>query len=61
MDPEALERGLDPLEHLRHRVAILSRELGDVIAAVAVLGRLLPAPDRLDRSRNFAICAPESL
>ena len=49
MDPEALERCLDPLEHLRHRVALLGRELGDVVALVAVLRRLLPAPDRLDR------------
>ncbi len=40
---------LDPLEHRRHGIAGECRELGDVLAAVAVLGRLLPAPDRLDR------------
>ena len=49
MDPEALERRLDLLEHRRHRIALERGELGDVRALVAVLGRLLPAPDRLDR------------
>ena len=33
----------------RHRVARRARELGDVVAVVAVLGRLLAAPHRVDR------------
>ena len=49
MDAEALERLLDLLEHRRHGVARKLRQLADVVALVAVLGRLLPAPDRLDR------------
>src|SRR3954451_15968158 len=48
VDAEALHRGLDPLEHARHRVALLAPELGDVVASVAVLGRLLAEPGRLD-------------
>ena len=49
VDAEALERRLDPLEHGRHGIAGKRRELGDVLALVAVLGWLLPAPHRLDR------------
>ncbi len=49
VDPEPLERRLDLLEHPRHRVALDLRQLRDVRAPIAVLGRLLPAPDRLDR------------
>ena len=49
VDAEALERRLDPLEHRRHRIAGKRRELRDVLAVVAVLGRLLAAPHRLDR------------
>ena len=49
MDPEALERRLDLLQHRRDRVALHARKLDDVLAAVAVFGRLLPAPDRVDR------------
>ena len=48
VDAEALERRLDPLEHDRNSVAVELRELRDVIALVAVLGRLLAAPRRLD-------------
>ncbi len=48
VDAEALERRLDPLEHDRNRVAVELRELSDVVALVAVLGRLLAAPRRLD-------------
>ena len=48
MDTEALEGRLDLLEHPRQRVPRLARELGDVLAAVAVLGRLLAAANRLD-------------
>ena len=48
VDAEALEGRLDLLEHPRHGVARLPREVGDVVALVAVLGRLLAAPDRLD-------------
>jgi len=58
VDPEALQRRLDPLEHLRHRVALLGRELGDVLPLVTVLRRLLPAPDRLDRLAELRhLCA----
>ena len=49
VDPEALERRLDLRQHLGHRVALLARQLRDVLAPVAVLRWLLPAPDRLDR------------
>ncbi len=49
VDPEALHRALDRLEHLRHRVAGRLGELLDVGAAVAVLGHRLPATERLDR------------
>ena len=48
-DPEALERGLDLLQHPRNRIAGLLGEDGDIPSAVAVLGRLLPAPDRIHR------------
>ena len=46
---EALERGLDPREHRRHGIAGKRRELRDVLAPVATLGRLLAAAHRLDR------------
>ena len=49
MDPEALERLLDLRQHQRHGVAAQRREVGDVGALVAVLGRLLATPARLDR------------
>ena len=49
VDSEALERRLDALEHRRHGIAGKCGELGDVLAAVAVLGRLFAASDRLDR------------
>ena len=48
MDTEPLEGRLDLLEHPRHRVPRLPRELDDVLAAIAVLGRLLAAANRLD-------------
>ncbi len=48
MDAEPLERRLDPLEHDRNGVARKRRELDDVVALVAVLGRLLAAPYSLD-------------
>ena len=41
VDAEPLERRLDPLEHARHRVAGLRRDLRDVVAVVAV--RAAPA------------------
>ncbi len=49
MDPEALERLLDLLEHLRHGIAFERGQVGDVRAVVSVLGRLLAPPNRLDR------------
>ena len=49
MDPETLERGLDPPHHVRHRIAFELRELLDVGAAVAVLGRLLAPAHGVDR------------
>ena len=49
MDAEALERCLDLFQHPRHRVALERGETRDVVAVVAVLGRLLPPADRLDR------------
>ena len=49
MDPEALQRLLDPVQHLRHGIAGTLRELRDVLAAVAVLRRLLATPHRLHR------------
>ncbi len=48
-DPEPLQRRLDQAEHHRHGVAVDLRELGDVVAVVAVLGRLLAAAHRVDR------------
>ena len=48
VDAEALERRLDPLEHHRNRVAGERGELGHVRARVAVLRRLLTAPERVD-------------
>ena len=49
MDAEALERRLDPVDHRVNGVAVPLRELRDVRALIAVLGRLLAAPHRLDR------------
>ena len=49
MDPEALQRRLDPAQHLRHRVVRVLGQVGDVLALVAVLRRLLPTPPGLDR------------
>jgi hypothetical protein len=48
VDPEALQRALDPAQHLRNCVVRCGRELRDVRAAVAVCGRLLAAPGGLD-------------
>ena len=49
VDAEALERGLDLREHRRNRVAVqLGESQFDVLALVAVLGRLLSASPRLD-------------
>ena len=48
-DPEALQRSLDEVEHDRHGVAVDLRELGDVVAVVAILRRLLAAAHRVDR------------
>ena len=49
VDPEALERRLDPVAASAGTGSSGScRQLGDVVALVAVLGRLLPAPPRLD-------------
>ena len=36
-------------EHVRHRIAVVRGEIADVVAAVAVLRRLLPKPRRVDR------------
>ena len=49
VDPKALQRSLDRREHPRDRVALLLRELRDVLAVVAVLGRLLASPHGVDR------------
>jgi hypothetical protein len=49
VDPEPLERLLDPFENRRHGIALRARQLFDVFAAVAVLRRLLSAAYRLDR------------
>ena len=49
LDPEPLERRLDQRQHPRHRIAFVLRERGDVVAVVAVLGRLLAAAHGLDR------------
>src|SRR5262249_4194623 len=46
VDAKAVERVLDLLEHPRNRVARARRELVDVRAAIAGLGRLLPTPPR---------------
>ena len=48
VDAEALERGLDLLQHQRHRIALRRRDRR-CRRLVAVLGRLLPAPGGLDR------------
>jgi len=48
VDAEALEARLDLAEHVRDRVALEPRELLDVRAGVAFLGRRLPLPGRLD-------------
>src|SRR5215213_8119037 len=50
VESKALERALHLREHRRNWIAFASRELVDVRAVVAVLGRLLPAPARLDGS-----------
>ncbi len=49
MDAEPLQARLDQVQHARHRVALLARQVGHVGAPVAVVGRLLPAPRRFDR------------
>jgi len=48
VDAEALERGLDSSEHGRDRVSFLSSQVFDVRALVALLGKLLTPPTRLD-------------
>src|SRR5205823_489210 len=48
VDPEALERSLDLLQHRRNGIARRAGQLLDVGPAVAVLRRLLAAPPRLD-------------
>ena len=48
-DPEPLQRSLDQAEHDGHGIAVDLRELGDVVAVVAVLGRLLAATHGVDR------------
>src|SRR5215831_9642834 len=47
VDPEAVERLLDLLQHSGDRVSRARRELVDVGTPIAVLGWLLPAPPRL--------------
>jgi hypothetical protein len=49
VDPEALQRRLDLLQHLRHRVAVEGGEVANVIPLVAVLRGLLPVPNGRDR------------
>src|SRR5579885_59482 len=49
VDAEALERVLDPLPHVRDGIAGQLGQLADVLAAVAVLGRLAALAHRLDR------------
>ena len=49
MDPEALERGFDLLEHGSDRVGVELRELPHVVAVVSVHGRIFSPPDRIDR------------
>ena len=48
-DPEALELRADHAHHQLDGIALARRDLLDVVAAVAVLRRLLPTPPRLDR------------
>jgi hypothetical protein len=48
VDAEALEGGLDLLQHRRDGIAFERGEPRDVVAVVAVLGRLLAPPHRLD-------------
>ena len=62
VDPEALERGLDLLEHSRHRVALDAGQLGDVVAAGSPSsGGASPRLAASTDSRNRSICAPASL
>ena len=62
MDPEALERRLDRLEHPRHRVAVPLGELVDVVAVVAVLGDgSSPRRRASTEARKRSIWAPASL
>src|SRR5579884_1558003 len=49
VDAEALERVLDPLPHVLDGIAGQLGQLADVLAAVAVLGRLAALAHRLDR------------
>ena len=51
MDPETLERGLDPFQHRRHRIGFERGELRDVRALVSVLGQLRGAADLLEVAR----------
>src|SRR5581483_171909 len=48
VNPETLERLLDPQTHRGHRIG-RTDELGEVFAAVAVLWRFLPTHDGGDR------------
>src|SRR5690349_2333828 len=48
MDPEALERVLDAAQHCGNGIPGKRSELADVLAAIAVLRRLLPTPHGLD-------------
>ncbi len=48
VDPQLLQFGADGRCHELDRIALTGRDLLHVGAAVAVLGRLLPTPSRLD-------------
>ena len=48
MDAKALERRLDLREHPRYRVSLLAGQVGNVVAAISVLGRLFAPANRLD-------------
>src|SRR5207302_740983 len=48
VNTEAVERALDLLEHARYGILVARSQLVDIRASVAVLGRLLPAPPRID-------------
>ncbi len=58
-DPQLVQLGADLGRHQRYRITLSCRDLLDVGAAVAVLGRLLPTPSRIHRLAEDVDLAPD--